>query len=314
MFLIEGSGKSILYTGDIRVLIPYTLSGKRLDKIYLDSTFARHSSIYRTFPSKAKGLAELLQKVASYPEDTTFYFRAWTFGYEEVWMALSAALNSKVYIRYVPITVILRLMKQVHVDRYQMGLYRSLVSAQKGTSEASALCGFELGNRFVPGCLSEDEECRIHSCEPGVQCSVISSKKPVYIIPIVSRTNDGSEIPEIGAGGGGGDLYQIHELEIPNELALEQLEKLCLERIHDSQTLLETREAIIEAFRSKSKALQLDSYEMKDDHDIPLENLVNILSRRRFHGKNWSNNNQGSTGRHDTSGNSLPTVIVSGVA
>ncbi|KNG82339.1 DNA repair protein [Aspergillus nomiae NRRL 13137] len=305
MFLIEGSGKSILYTGDVRaeswwvnslirhpVLIPYTLGGKRLDKIYLDSTFARHSSIYRTFPSKAKGLAELLQKVASYPEDTTFYFRAWTFGYEEVWMALSAALNSK-----------------IHVDRYQMGLYRSLVSAQKGTSEASALCGFELGNRFVPGCLSEDEECRIHGCEPGVQCSVMSSKKSVYIIPIVSRTNDGSEIPEIGAGGGGGDLYQIHELEIPNELALEQLEKLCLERIHDSQTLLETREALIEAFKSKSKALQLDSYGMKDDHDIPLENLVNILSRRRFHGKDWSNNNRGSTGRYDTLGNSLPTVI-----
>lgn len=78
-----------------------------MDKIYLDSTFARHSSIYRTFPSKANGLAELLQKVASYSEDTTFYFRAWTFGYEEVWMALSAALNSKVYIRYIPITVIL---------------------------------------------------------------------------------------------------------------------------------------------------------------------------------------------------------------
>ncbi|OGM49084.1 DNA repair protein [Aspergillus bombycis] len=305
MFLIEGSGKSILYTGDIRaeswwvnslirhpVLIPYTLGDKQLDKIYLDSTFARHSSIYRTFPSKAKGLAELLQKVASYPEDTTFYFRAWTFGYEEVWMALSAALNSK-----------------IHVDRYQIGLYRSLVSAQKGTGEASALCGFELGNRFVPGCLSEDEGCRIHSCEPGVQCSVISSKKPVYIIPIVSRTNDGSEIPEIVAGGGGGDLYQIHELEIPNELALEQLDKLCLERIHDSQTLSKTREALVGAFKSKSKALQLDRYGMKDDHDIPVESLVNILSQHRYHDKDWPNKNQGSTGQHDTLGNPLPKVI-----
>ncbi|KJK65114.1 hypothetical protein P875_00010543 [Aspergillus parasiticus SU-1] len=305
MFLIEGSGKSILYTGDIRaeswwvnslirhpVLIPYTLGGKRLDKIYLDTTFARHSSTYRTFPSKADGLAELLQKVASYSEDTTFYFRAWTFGYEEVWMALSAALNSK-----------------IHVDRYQIGLYRSLVSAQQGTGEASALCGFELGNRFVPGCLSEDEGCRIHSCEPGVQCSAISSKNPVYIIPIVSRTNDGSEIPEVGAGGGGGDLYQIHELEIPNELALEQVEKLCLERIHDSQTLSETREALLKAFKSKSKALQLDSYGMKDGHDIPLEDLVNILSRGRFHDKARSDNNQGSTGRHDKSGSRLPRVI-----
>ncbi|KAE8411640.1 hypothetical protein BDV36DRAFT_305516 [Aspergillus pseudocaelatus] len=274
------------------VLIPYTLGGKRLDKIYLDSTFARHSSIYRTFPSKAKGLAELLQKVASYAEDTIFYFRAWTFGYEEVWMALSAALNSK-----------------VHVDRYQRGLYRSLVPTQQGTGEASALCGFELGNRFVPGCLSEDEGCRIHSCEPGIQCSAISSKNPVHIIPIVSRTNDGSEIPEVGAGGGGGDLYQIHELEIPNELSLKQLEKLCLESIHDPQILSETREALIEACKSSSKALQLDSYGMKDDHDIPLENLVNILSRGRFRDKIWSDNNQVSTGQHDRLGNRLPGVI-----
>ncbi|KAE8352927.1 putative DNA repair protein [Aspergillus coremiiformis] len=304
MFLIEGDGKSILYTGDIRaeswwvkglirhpILIPYTLGGKRLDKIYLDSTFARHSSIYRTFPSKAEGLAELLRTVESYPEDTIFYFRAWTFGYEEVWVALSAALNSK-----------------VHVDRYQMGLYRSLVSAQNGIGEASALCGFQLGNRFVPGCLSEDEGCRIHSCEPGIQCSAIPLKNSVYIVPIVSQTKDGSKLPEVGAGGGGGDLYQVHELEIPNESTLEQLVKLCLERIHDSKTLSETREALAEAFSSKSKTLSLDSYGIKGDQDISLENLVNILSRGRFHEKDWSDT-QVLTGPRDQSGNRLPQII-----
>lgn len=136
MFLIEGNGKAVLYTGDIRgeythgttfswpfflvvnlvllmkvclaetwwvsslvrhpVLIPYALGSKRLDKLYLDTTFARASNIYRTFPSKAEGIAELLKKVEDYPDDTLFYFRAWTFGYEEVWVALSAALNMKV--------------------------------------------------------------------------------------------------------------------------------------------------------------------------------------------------------------------------
>ena len=78
------------------ILIPYTLGRKRLDKIYLDTTFAGSSNPLRTFPSKAQGLAELLQKVGEYPEETTFYFRSWTFGYEEVWLALSAALNTKV--------------------------------------------------------------------------------------------------------------------------------------------------------------------------------------------------------------------------
>jgi hypothetical protein len=73
MFLIEGDGKAILYTGDIRaetwwvnslvqnpVLLPYTLGVSRLDCIYLDTTFATKSDVYREFPSKAEGICELL--------------------------------------------------------------------------------------------------------------------------------------------------------------------------------------------------------------------------------------------------------------
>lgn len=78
------------------ILIPYTLGQKRLEKLYLDTTFASKKNPLREFPSKAEGLAELLQKVEAYPSDTVFYFRAWTFGYEDVWIALSAALNTKV--------------------------------------------------------------------------------------------------------------------------------------------------------------------------------------------------------------------------
>lgn len=78
------------------VLIPYTLSGKRLDKVYLDTTFAGASNPLREFPSKAEGLAELLRKIETYPEETVFYFRSWTFGYEDIWLALSTALHTKV--------------------------------------------------------------------------------------------------------------------------------------------------------------------------------------------------------------------------
>jgi DNA cross-link repair 1C protein len=46
--------------------------------------------------TRAEGLKELLGKVAQYPDDSVFYMQAWTYGYEEVWMALSRALNSKV--------------------------------------------------------------------------------------------------------------------------------------------------------------------------------------------------------------------------
>ncbi|GIC94060.1 putative DNA repair protein [Aspergillus udagawae] len=305
MFLIEGDGKAVLYTGDIRaerwwvdslvrhpILIPYTLGSKKLDKIYLDTTFARVDHVCRSFPSKAEGLRELLQKVEAYPKETIFYFRAWTFGYEDVWIALSALLNTK-----------------VHVDRYQIGLYRSLISSsRRAISEGPALCGFELGNRFVPGCLSEDESSRVHSCEPGVHCSAVRPKRTVYIMPIVARMEDGTRVPEIGAGGGGGDLYQTHELELPDRSSLEQLESLCLEQIRDPKTLSQTREALTEAFKSKNKALSLDSYGMKDVSDIPLQELVQILGRGRFDKELWSNDVKVSALR-DTSGNRLPKTI-----
>ncbi|PKX89504.1 putative DNA repair protein [Aspergillus novofumigatus IBT 16806] len=305
MFLIEGDGKAVLYTGDIRaerwwvdslvrhpVLIPYTLGSKKLDKMYLDTTFARVNRVCRSFPSKAEGLRELLQKVEAYPKGTIFYFRAWTFGYEDVWIALSALLNTK-----------------VHVDRYQIGLYRSLISnSRRAISEAPALCGFELGNRFVPGCLSEDESSRVHSCEPGVHCSAVRSKRTVYIMPIVGRMEDGTRVPEIGAGGGGGDLYQTHVLELPDQSSLEQLESLCLEQIGDPETLSQTRKALTEAFRSKNKALSLDSYGMKDVSDIPLQELVQILGRGRSDKEMWSDDVKGSALR-DTSGNRLPKTI-----
>lgn len=109
MFLIEGDGKAVLYTGDIRaeawwvnqiarnpVLIPYGLGERRLDRVYLDTTFAVNKDLYRTFPSKAEGLRELLGRIQMYPPQTLFHLRAWTLGYEEVWQAMSALLCSQV--------------------------------------------------------------------------------------------------------------------------------------------------------------------------------------------------------------------------
>jgi len=189
------------------------------------------------------------------------------------------------------------------VDRYQLGLYRS-VSLARGGNEVSALCGFELGNRFVPGCLTDDENSRIHSCECDLPCSIARSEKTVYIEPIVGRLQDGSQLPEVGIGGGAGDLYQVHELELPDQASLEKLEKLCLERIHDSRVLSQTRNALFAAFRSKSKSLSLDNYGMKNDTDIPLEKLISILSR--------GHTDKGSSADvKDEAGNRLPNIIVS---
>lgn len=103
--VFEGNGKAVLYTGDIRsepwfvnnlsrnpFLIEYTSGLKTIDCIYLDTS----NTADIPFPTKAAGLKELLEKVSKYPPETVFHFEAWTFGYEEVWMALSKALKSPV--------------------------------------------------------------------------------------------------------------------------------------------------------------------------------------------------------------------------
>ena len=77
-------------------MLPYSMGIRRLDKLYLDTTFATKREVNRTFPSKADGLEELLLKVSEYPKGTIFYFNAWTFGYEEVYVALASLLGSKV--------------------------------------------------------------------------------------------------------------------------------------------------------------------------------------------------------------------------
>lgn len=133
MFLIENNLNAILYTGDIRctfeakfdrsqllinlmlcaaepwwvntiirnpIVIPYTCGLRRLEKIYLDTTFASSKAdVHRAFPTKAEGLSELLTKISRYPASTVFHFHAWTLGYEEVWIALASALGSQVHSR-----------------------------------------------------------------------------------------------------------------------------------------------------------------------------------------------------------------------
>ena len=90
MFLIEGAGKAILYTGDIRsepwwvnsiarnpCMVEYSFGLKQLDCLYLDTS---NLEDYR-LQTKAEGLRELLEKVAEYPKNTIFHFQAWTYGY-----------------------------------------------------------------------------------------------------------------------------------------------------------------------------------------------------------------------------------------
>jgi hypothetical protein len=148
-----------------------------------------------------------------------------------------------------------------------------------GSSEGLWLCGFKLGNAQVPGCLSQDKSARVHSCEPIELCTTISSGQSVYITPIVTRTQDGSEVAELGAGGGLGDLYQTHELELPDEVSIQQLLDLCAEQISDPESRETVVRALTEAYSSKRKSLLLDDYGIKEEDDISLQRLIQLLSR-----------------------------------
>ncbi|OQN96318.1 hypothetical protein B0A48_17574 [Cryoendolithus antarcticus] len=232
MFLVEGHGKAILYTGDIRseiwwvnaltrhpMLLPYVRHNdrkpiKQLDCVYLDTTFASKGDRYKHFQPKQEGLTELLQKVAKYPDETVFYFDSWTFGYEDVWIAISGFLGCR-----------------IHVDNYRFKLYSALVTGSDPKAlEGPGLVGFTFGNHLHRGCLTEDATARLHSCEQGTGCDIFK-RDFVRITPIISRHN-GTEIAELGAGGGQGDLDRQHELEVFDLAQLGALMKLCTDQLH----------------------------------------------------------------------------------
>ncbi|KAK7716268.1 hypothetical protein SLS64_003420 [Diaporthe eres] len=179
MFLFEGDGKAVLYTGDIRsetwhvdallrnpCMVEYSIDRdsrrlKTLDKIYLDTSFTEDVQ----FQSKADGLRELLDKVAKYPEDTLFYFSAWTYGYEDVWIALAKALNTQVYESL-----------RVKLDNENNYLHLS--------PEAPALAA--TGN-------------------------------VVWITPIVAHLRNDDDMVEVGIGGGAGDLGASDQVFLATE-------------------------------------------------------------------------------------------------
>lgn len=249
--VFESDATAVLYTGDLRsepwfvnaiarnpCLLEYSSGLRKLDNIYLDTSFTNGMR----FQTKAQGITELLHKVSAYPDDTIFHLQAWTFGYlspfathtppsnmlqstaqgrradrpryEDVWIALSKALKSK-----------------IHVDEYKMRIYTSLVTQLSDNPtqvhhlcpEAPALVGFKCGNTYHPGCLTRSEGVRLHSCEKGNYCATVQNSPVVWIQPVVARLPDGEEVSEVGVGGGGDDLEREAELE---NLSLEEMDVL----------------------------------------------------------------------------------------
>ena len=275
MFLIEGDGKAILYTGDVRaeswwvnsiaqnpLIVPYTCDLKHLDCIYLDTTFATHDKPYRDFQTKAEGLKELLDKVGRRPPDTIFYFRAWTLGYENAWIALSNFLRSK-----------------IHVNQYQMGIF-----SDGNDLESTALTGFTLGNSQMSGCLTNNEAARIHSCEPGLSCHSKIKNLPnvVWISPIISRLADGTELRELGAGGGWKDLYPTTQFKLEEAVTMQQLSILFGSLMSDNAMSADLTRILRKSGNIQDLYLAIDKSDdikVEADSSLRLEQFLALLAK-----------------------------------
>ncbi|KAK2029795.1 artemis protein [Colletotrichum zoysiae] len=284
MFLIEDSNHAVLYTGDIRsepwfvnsiarnpAVIEYTSGLKSLDKIYLDTSFIRDVP----FQTKAEGIAELLRKVTSYPTDTIFHIQAWTFGYEQVWIALSKALKSR-----------------IHVDDYKMRMFSSLTGKTStdcfGSSvhlcpEAPALAGYVCGNTPHPGCLTRDEHVRLHSCERGAFCSVVRNASVVSILPVVAHLQNGTDVAEAGVGGGGDDLERDAELDPLSTQDIKAMVKLMEETPEisaDAKTrFLQLLEA--GAISGRNMSLDLDIASFGGKNETAILDAIRAITQRK---------------------------------
>ncbi|KAI5843903.1 hypothetical protein DFP73DRAFT_69270 [Morchella snyderi] len=264
MFLIEGDGKAVLYTGDVRaelwwvdylarhpLLIPYTTGIKRLDKIYLDTTFIDQKIKNQVFSPKREGIRELIETIGKYPSDTIFHLNTWTFGYEDVWVALAAAFNT-----------------QIHLSKYHFRLF-SFISAPEVYPSGPYLRGYKFGNANVKGCLTTNPEVRFHSCERKSGCMGLEGKKNVvWITPVIVKIGD-IDIHEAGSG----DLENQDDLELYED----QLQ-LLLDAL--GKNIDSSIKGLLQSARSTRKqVLPLAINEGEEGHDISLEELLAKLSQ-----------------------------------
>lgn len=148
-------------------------------------------------------------------------------------------------------------------------------SAQVG----AALCGFQCGNRYQPGCLTSDPKTRLHSCERELDCTGLASPNIVWITPILKFSN-GEVVPEFGAGGGLGDLVQAQELELKDANTAIELMNICSTNIRDEQALARTLSLISKGMKSANKTVFLGALEKARESDaIPLKELGRFFSR-----------------------------------
>ena len=179
VFLFEGQGRAVLYTGDIRaepwwiewlrhhpILALYSFGSKRFDNIYLDTSMLTTDKRYWNLKTKAEACAQLIAEMSAYPKDTVFHFDAWTFGYEEVWATVAAHFKWR-----------------VHVTNYAFELYDCVKNMYKFGSMLIGHQSESASKEDYDGILTQqDMNTQFHSCEGSTACSIRNKAGSVIII------------------------------------------------------------------------------------------------------------------------------------
>ncbi|CUM67031.1 uncharacterized protein PRCAT00004719001 [Priceomyces carsonii] len=111
MILIEGFGRSVICTGDVRAekwwvntlpknvyLFPYTTGQKKLDNIYLDTSFGVRGEPFINIITNEDAITTAIDLIKLYPlddPDIQFYFADSTSGFEECWAQIINVINGK---------------------------------------------------------------------------------------------------------------------------------------------------------------------------------------------------------------------------
>ncbi|KAL8895827.1 MAG: hypothetical protein Q9207_007993 [Kuettlingeria erythrocarpa] len=113
----------------------------------------------------------------------------------------------------------------------------------------------------------------------GTKCSTLEkSSKVVWITPLITRSKRGN-VPELGAGGGGRDLIQSHELDLGDPEAGLQLIELCGKQIRDEKALRLTVHLVEKMVYSSQRMVDLSRLDgLLTEDAIPLEKLAYLLS------------------------------------
>ena len=170
--------------------------------------------------------------------------------------------------------------QQVHVDSYQLSLYQSLGQANK-CIDTAAYNGYRLGNDIVPGCLTSDgNEARIHLCVP--RCNHANAENVVHIKPVLAHRKGGVDIPDLGAGGGSGDVYFQHEIELPEQMTGTDFVDLCIRHMkkknYSNKQKLIVRRRLHDDFGNKRNTICLGKYGLLlDDETVSLKVLADLL-------------------------------------